>query len=394
MEVETLIAAPKSKASPLADGRGVRVAFVMHVMQVAGAEILVERIIRDLGPRIDPLIICLDRIGELGEQLQADGVEMVCLNRKPGRDWGLVGRLASVLRERQVDVIHAHQYTPFFYAALARSWGARRSKLIFTEHGRHYPDVVSMPRYWGNRLVFSRLADRTNACCRFSAEALRRVDGFQAQPVDVIYNGINVEDFAPAADRREIRAELSLAADRKYIATVARFHPVKDHPTLLSAFARVVSARADVDLLLVGDGPLRPQLEAQAQSLGITDRVKFWGVRRDVPKILQAIDLFVLPSLSEAASLTLLESMACECPVVVTDVGGNPEIIREGQDGLRVPRQKPEAMAAACLRLLNDAVLAKSLGASARQRVLDQFQQHDTVQAFAELYEQLAGQNS
>lgn len=135
MEVETLTAEQSSEVMHPTKGasRAIRVAFVMHVMQVAGAEVLVARIIRDLGDRINPVIICLDRIGELGERLQAQGVEVLCLDRKPGRDWSLVGRMAQVLREKRIEVIHAHQYTPFFYSSLARSWGSRGSKLIFTE---------------------------------------------------------------------------------------------------------------------------------------------------------------------------------------------------------------------------------------------------------------------
>jgi L-malate glycosyltransferase len=396
MPAEAVIAAPHCQTASGAalSHPPIRIGFVLHVMQVAGAEVLVARIIRELGSRIEPVIFCLDRIGELGEQLQRDGVEVVCLNRKPGRDWGVVGRLARELRHRQIDVLHAHQYTPFFYSALARSWGARWTKLILTEHGRHYPDEVSRLRHWANRIVFSRMADRLNACCQFSATALREIDGFRSRPVDVIYNGIDVDDYAPSEDRELLRARLGLQPDRRYIATVARLHPVKDHATLLTAFAEVARKHPDVDLLLVGDGELRSALESQAAQLKIASRVQFWGVRQDVARILQAIDLFVLPSVSEAASLTLLEAMASECPVVVTDVGGNPEIVREGQDGFRVPRQNPKALAAACSRLLNDPSLARSLGRSARQRVLAEFQQRDTVRKFADLYESLARQGS
>jgi glycosyltransferase involved in cell wall biosynthesis len=369
----------------------IRVGFVMHVMQVAGAEVLVTRIIRDLGSRISPVVFCLDRIGELGERLRAEGVEVLCLDRKPGRDWGLVGRLAGLIKDHQIQVLHAHQYTPFFYAALARKWaGTRQTRLIFTEHGRHYPDRVSRLRYWTNRTVLSRMADRVNGCCRFSAEALREVDGFHTHPVDVIYNGIDVEEFSPSGDREDVRRSLGLLPDRRYIATVARFHPVKDHSTLINAFARVAAVKGDVDLILVGDGPLRGALESQVRNLGLQARVQFWGVRQDVSRILSAVDVFVLPSLSEAASLTLLEAMAAECPVVVTDVGGNPEIIRQKEDGLRVPRQDPDAMALACLKLLDHPTAAKSMGQSARRRVLEHFQQKDTVRRFAELYEELA----
>ncbi len=143
-----------------------------------------------------------------------------------------------------------------------------------------------------------------------------------------------------------------------YLACVARFHPVKDHATLLRAFAAVAAARDNVDLLLVGDGPLRGELERLTRQLGIQSRVRFLGVRSDVPDLLRAVDLFTLTSVSEAASLTLLEAMASFLPVVVTAVGGNPEIVRHEKEGLLVPRADAPATAAALLRLLGDPVTA------------------------------------
>lgn len=368
----------------------IRVAFVMHWMRVAGAEMLVDRMIRDFGPRIVPTVICLDEIGPLGEQLRRDGVEVVCVERRPGRDLRAAWRIARLIRSREIEIIHAHQYTPFFYSALARLLGGWRARLIFTEHGRHFPDHVSPLRRFANRHVFSRFPDRINAVCQFSANALREIDGFGRQSIEVIYNGVDPTAFRPATDRPALRRELGLSADRKYVVTVARFHPIKDHRTLLEAFARVAQRLPNVDLVLVGDGPLRVDLETQARELGLAERVQFWGVRRDVARILQAADLFVLPSISEAASLTLLEAMSCGCPVVVTDVGGNPEIVREGVDGLRVPRGNSAAMAAAIERLASDPAQCEAFGASARQRVCEVFDQSAAIGQFLHLFEELA----
>lgn len=389
MIAETSMTPPHAdRTAPVA--APIRVGFVMHWMRVAGAEMLVDRMIRDLGPQIIPTVICLDEIGPLGEQLRREGVEVVCVERRPGRDFRAAWRIGKLVRSRQIQILHAHQYTPFFYSAIAQLLGGWRARLIFTEHGRHFPDHVSSLRRFANRHVFSRFPDRINAVCRFSADAVRDVDGFRRQPIQVIYNGVDPTVFRPAADRPALRRELGLLPDRKYVVTVARFHPIKDHRTLLTAFARVARHLPEVDLLLVGDGPLRAELEAQCRELGIADRVQFWGVRRDVAHILQAADLFVLPSISEAASLTLLEAMACGCPVVVTDVGGNPEIVREGVDGLRVPRGDSVAMATAIERLAGDSPRCAALGESARQRVCDVFDQSAAIQQFARLFEELS----
>ena len=133
---------------------------------------------------------------------------------------------------------------------------------------------------------------------------------------------------------------------------------------LLHAFAGVAAARADVDLLLVGDGPLRGTLTELVRSLGLDSRVHFLGVRSDVPDILRALDVFALTSLSEAASLTLLEAMAAGVPVVVTAVGGNPELVRHGIDGLHVPRGDAGATALALLQILGDPAAASVMGSS------------------------------
>jgi glycosyltransferase involved in cell wall biosynthesis len=146
-----------------------------------------------------------------------------------------------------------------------------------------------------------------------------------------------------------------------------------------------------VDLLFVGDGPLRGDLERLAQSLGVAGRVRFLGVRFDVPDLLRAADIFALTSVSEAASLTLLEAMASGLPVVVTRVGGNPEIVRDGVDGLLVPRGDDQAAAAAFLRLLDDPAAAARMGAAGRARVHKHYRLEQTIDAYLRLYLQLCG---
>ena len=364
----------------------VKVGFVLHVMQVAGAEMLVAETIRRLGLRIDPVVFCLDAVGPLGERLRSEGVAVVAFSRRPGLDLGVSRRMAREIRERRLDVLHAHQYTPFFYGAIAARLSGVRPRVIFTEHGRHYPDVVSARRRWTNQWVLDRLADDVNAVCEFSARHLAEQDGFDVRRIAVIENGIDAPLYGRAVDVAVVRRRLGLDPGRRYVATVARFHPVKDHATLIRAFADCVRTRPDVDLLLVGDGALRADLEQLSAELGLRDRVRFLGVRDDVAAILGAVDVFALTSLSEAASLTLLEAMASELPVVVTAVGGNPEIVRDGVDGLLVPRGDTGAIAAAVGRLLNDPGLAQRLGQSAAARVRSLFQLDRTIERYYALY--------
>ncbi len=364
----------------------IRVGFVLHLMQVAGAEVLVADTIRHLRDRIEPTIFCLDAIGSIGEELQKQGVRVIAYGRKPGVDLGVSRRMARDISALRIEVVHAHQYTPFFYSALASRFCRPRPHVIFTEHGRHYPDVVPAKRRILNRWIFDRLADEVNAVCQFSADALARQDGFRRGRIQVIPNGIVPEKYAPAGDVQEARRALGLDPARKYVACIARFHPVKDHGTLLTAFAEVARAVPEADLLLAGDGPLRPDLEQQVRGLGLTDRIFFMGVRSDVADILRVVDVFTLTSVSEAASITLLEAMAAGRPVVVTAVGGNPELVRDGVDGLLAPRGDAPAIAACLTRLLRDADLARSLGNAGAAKVRADFRLEHTIERYFELY--------
>jgi glycosyltransferase involved in cell wall biosynthesis len=371
--------------------RPIRVGFVVHIMQVAGAEVLVRETIRRLAGAIAPTIFCLDAVGSIGEEMSRAGTEVVCFQRKPGRDWAVSRRLAAAIAERRIEVLHAHQYTPFFYSALARPLGLFRTKLILTEHGRHYPDRVSPLRRAVNRLVLDRLADAVTACCRFSAIGLTRTDGFAGARIETIENGIEVANYEPCESKAQAKERVGLDPSRQYIIHVARHHPVKDQPTLLRAFALVADELPRVDLLLAGDGPLRSELESLAIELRLVKRIKFLGIRSDVANLMQAAEVFALTSLSEAASLTLLEAMASGLPVVVTDVGGNPEIVRQNHEGLLFPRGDRAACAAAFRRLFANPTLAAQFGAAGRARALDWYQLARTVERYYQLYCRLAG---
>ncbi len=355
-------------------------------MQVAGAEVLVRETIRRLGSRIIPTIFCLDAVGRIGEEMVAEGVDLVCFGRRPGRDWGVSRKIAAAVRERNIEVVHAHQYTPFFYSALAKPLCGFRSKVILTEHGRHYPDRVSPLRRAVNRLALDRLADAVTACCRFSAEGLCRTDGFAGARIEIIENGIEIDRYGPPADKALAKEDVGLEPNRRYLIHVARHHPVKDQPTLLRGFAAAVPDLPGVDLLMVGDGPLREELENLAVELRVPDRVKFLGIRTDIPELMRAADAFALTSLSEAASLTLLEAMASGLPAIVTAVGGNPEIVRHEREGLLFPRGDATACADAIRRIFCDPHFAANLGTAGRARAVERYQLDRTVEAYFKLY--------
>lgn len=373
--------------------RPLRVGFVLHVMDVAGAEVLVYEIIQRLGPSIQPVVFCLDSVGALGRRLQAAGTPVIGLDRQPGIDLRVARRLAAETRQRKIQVLHAHQYTSYFYAAIARAVYGARPRIVFTEHGRHYPDVVSARRRQINRLWLRRVAHAVTAVSRFSADSLAERDGFRGTNIEVIPNGVALDRLPRHRERTPILRELGLDPARRYIACAARFHPVKDHDMLLKAFACVARRQDDVDLLLAGNGPLRSEIETHVRQAGLTARVHLLGVRSDVPEIFHAAEVVALTSKSEAASLTMLEAMACRRPLVVTHVGGNPELVRHEREGLLVPRGDAAACAAALDRLLENPGLCARLGQAGCDRVRARFHIRDTTRRYGALYRRLDAQH-
>jgi glycosyltransferase involved in cell wall biosynthesis len=183
-----------------------------------------------------------------------------------------------------------------------------------------------------------------------------------------------------------MRRELGLGDRQPVMLQVARFHPVKDHATALRALAEVVKQVPETVLLLAGDGEKRGELEQLTESLGIARHVKFLGVRGDVPDLMAAADVFMLSSLSEGISVTLLEAMGCELPIATTDVGGNSEVVADGVTGLLSPRGDPRRLAENLVTLLRDEPMRRGFGAAGRARLLELFTQERMHGRYAAIY--------
>jgi hypothetical protein len=312
----------------------IRIGFVLHVMQVAGAEVLVAETIRQLRPHLEPVVLCLDRVGQLGAVMQQEGVPVIDLQRRPGLDPGVVRRLADEIRRRRLEVVHAHQYTPFFYAALARTFVPQRIHLLFTEHGRHYPDHVSAKRRWTNRLVLRHLADEITGVCRFSAESLAAKDGFPAARVQVIENGIQFDRYASPPDRAALRVSLNLDAGPP----VCRVHRPLPSGEGSPDAAECVCARG-------GRPSRRGSAAGRGWSLACGSRIARAGVGAHAPRAVPWRPGRRAGVARSRRRVRLdLGQRGCFPDAARSDgvgpsgggqrnVGGNPEIVREGTEG-------------------------------------------------------------
>lgn len=362
------------------------VAFVVHEMRVGGAELMVQTLVRALEHEIRPVVLCLDAVGPLGEQLRDSGVPVMCGERRPGIDLACGRRLGTFCRELGVNVVHAQQYTAFFYSTIARATTRAHFPIILTEHGRVPRSAVSTRRRLANRGVLARQAAAITACSDFSRRGLIDDEGFRNQPIELVRNGVELPpNFSKRPDARQKEA-VGLDATRRYALVAARLDPVKDHATLFRAWRELPARLRDVVLLVAGEGPTRTALQALADELGIASRVKWLGTRSDVVQLIQAAEVTVLASRSEAAPFAVLEAMAAARPVVATAVGGVPEMVADGVEGLLVPSGDVTSLANALTEVLDSAALAQRLGMAGRERVREQHQLDDMVTRYRDLY--------
>ena len=366
-----------------------RIAHVTFNMGFGGTEQVIRQLIGASDEdELQHCVLCIDgHVGEMGVALQESGCDVLAFARRPGLDLALVRALAEVLDAREIDVVHGHQYTPWVYAVLA-SLRSRRS-VFFTEHGRFHPDQRRYKRLPVNPLLAARTKTIT-AISRATADALVQNEFIARRRIEVIYNGIRA--LHVDADRvQALRAELGLTEAHRVVGTVARLDPIKNQAMLLEAFATLSEAVPQARLLIVGDGPLREALVSQAGELGIAERVLFTGFLSEPAAAIALMDVFALSSRTEGTSMTLLEAMSLSRPCVVTDVGGNPEIVEDGTTGNLVPSGDAQAFSDALRALLEEPARARALGEAGRERFESRFSVDQMVQAFTRRYREACG---
>lgn len=361
---------------------------VLHGLEVGGAEVLAARLARRLQSSYRFIFACLDQLGTLGRALQTEGFPVHVLARRPGIDASCIRRLAALFRAERVDLVHAHQYSPFFYSLVARIL-YRRPAIIFTEHGRLYPDYPRPKRILINRLMLQR-RDRVIAVGHAIRQALIDNEGIPAKRVRVIYNGIDLAAFRDAVHpRHELRREMGVDPDDVVILQVARFDPIKDHATALRALVRVVRRHPSVRLVLAGEGPERPAIEELVRRNELETFVRFLGLRTDVARLLAAADLCLLTSVSEGIPLTLIEAMAAGLPVVATRVGGVEEVVQNGSTGFLALPSDDNLLAELICRLIQDPALRRQLGERGHERAEALFSEIEMHLDYTRLYREI-----
>ena len=347
-------------------------------------------LINGLDPdRFEHVVYAMRQLGPNAARLPGN-VRVICMGKRDADFPVQIRRLARDIRSVDPHVVHSRNWGTVEAVAAAR-W-VRNCAVVHSEHGLETDAYAREPwrRVWFRRVAFE-LADRVLAVSYQLRDLHARRTGFAARRIGVIHNGVDERRFfADAAARARMRAELGIADNEFCIGCVGNLLPVKDHLTALEAVARVAGVLRRWRLVIAGEGSERPRLEAFInQHPDWKARVSLLGTTERIPELLNAMDIYLLPSISEGISNSLLEAMSCELPVIATERGGNPEVVVDGKSGLLFPAGDTAKLAEQLLLLEGSPEMRAQLAKQAVSRVRQEFSIDSMVRNYARLYESL-----
>lgn len=365
--------------------RRARIMHVLHRMGAGGTELALRRVVAGLDPERFEHIICT--VAPVPEKECTGDVRFVSLQRTGTKTGALVADLSRLFLRERPDIVHSRNWGAI-EAVLAGKL-ARVPRVIHSEHGR---DIHTMNGDPWRRRVFRRfcysLADEVFAVSRELREHYAKQVGVSPARLNVIPNGVDVDRFhRNASARHRLRQQIGAADSEIVLGTVGRLDPVKDHATLLLAAEQLIAGGMPLRVVIVGDGPGREQMQAAVESSpSLRNRVTLAGESANPEAWLNSFDVFVLSSLSEGMSNTILEAMATELPSVVTSVGANPDLIEDGKTGFLINPRDAGSLADRIHRLSEDRDLRSTLGKQARRKVESEFSLQRMLENYSRLY--------
>lgn len=375
-----------------------RILHIITGLSTGGAETMLQRLLMHPNTAQQTFeVVSLTEVGELGREIAASGVAVHALHlsrRNPLSILRLM-KMVSILRSARPELVQTWMYHANLIGGLAaRLFG---SAPVVWNIRQDVSDVSWMR--WSTWMVIRlggllarRIARSIVAVAQKTVGSHAKI-GYPAEMFTVIPNGIDTERFAPdEAAKDEVRAELGLDEAARLIGYFARYHPMKDHRTLIEAAGLLHQRDPQVHFVLCGRGVEESNLAlaAQIEAEGLEGCVHLLGLRKDVPRLLAALDLYAISSLSEGFPLAVAEAMSCGVPCVVTDVGDT--LLLVGDTGVVVPPRDPGTLAGACLSLLDQPKQAYTeMRQAARQRIIDNFSLEEMVARYNELYREVVG---
>ena len=328
------------------------------------------------------------------QRLREAGIEATPLPMRreiePAEDWHCLQALTRIIQERQPQIVHGHSAKGGFLARLA-AHRVPSVRTVYNPHGFPFQMRTSALKhhlYIHLERHAARYTDALVAACEGQKAIALQCGLLPPERISVIPNGINSDEFSVPVDREAIRRELGVPPEAPLVGTVAALSPQKGLDYLIRAAAAVRRERPETHFLLVGEGVLRGSLERLAKSLGVAEGIHFAGARTDVPRVLAALDLFVLPSLWEGLPYALLEAGAAGLPVIATDIPGNCEVIRRGETGYLAKAADALDLTVRLFEALDDPASA-TVAAALQQLVRTEYTLERMIAGHVELYEKL-----
>ena len=372
------------------------IAHILYRFDVGGLENGVVNLINRIpNDRFHHVIISLTDATDFKKRIKNPNVDIFCLHKKPGQDFAYLWRLWKLLRKLKPSITHTRNLAALETVVIAFLAGVPRR--VHSEHGWGMADLHGTNRkYRMLRKGMSLLVHRYIGLSKHIETYLHEDVGIPKAKLTQLYNGVDEARFS-AESNKETQKNLFpsgfISANSIVIGTVGRMEPVKDQLALANAFIRLYelsgSKRSKLRLVIIGDGELRAPILQRLQDAGISAQAWLPGSHDQVPAIMQAMDIFVLPSRNEGISNTILEAMASGLPIVATRVGGNPELVVENETGVLVPPDDPTALASALLKYVNNPDQRSTQGRAGRARIEQHFRLEHMVDKYLSVYDSL-----
>ena len=364
--------------------RKINILQLVNGFGVGGGEIGLLQLIKLLNKDKYHQVICaVGQGGPLQKDFEATGFRVEVFNKKFSFDFTLISKVANLMREENIDIV----MTTLFYADVIGAFAARRAGVPIDISW----ECVSHPYKFRHMFTYRRALKTIDMVVAVSDAIRNEVIAKRGAPpekMQTIHYGVDIQKYK-ISDGKAKRAELGVGDDEILFGVNARMTVQKGHVYLVEAAKEVVQRYPRVKFALAGDGPLRGTIENQINEAGLQQHFLFLGFRKDIVELLNAYDMFILPSLWEGLPNVVLEAMSCGKGVIATAVDGTVEAVNDGETGLLVPSKNPKALAQALLKVLDNPDLIKSMGEKSRARIEAEFTIEKEVEKFEHLYDSL-----
>jgi len=323
----------------------------------------------------------------IGKEILDAGFEVICLGLKR-KMFKTILELGKIIRTRDIHILHAITPYPSFYGRLA---GVLYGVPVLISHAHTVYERKRWNRVLQEKLL-SGVTDMHVGVSEFAARRIMDCYGIRQDRVRVIYNGVDTKRFSPPSSRADAKRSFGFDPERPVVGMVARPDPIKGHRYFFEA-VKLLEGKFNAQYYVAGADESHPRIREEAEKAGGIFTIRFLGVRRDMSDLLGATDIFVLPTLSEALGISILEAMAAGCAVVVSDVPAVVEILKNGENGLLVPIRDSATLAEGIGRLIKDPDLRRRLGREGRKTVEARFSLEKCIKETTDLYEDLWARN-